>query len=140
VRIVLDTNVALSALLWRGTPYRLLETIRQQPHVQLVSSAALIAELADVLTRPKTAKRLAAIEKSAREVLADYLDAVELVEPASVPRVVPTDPDDDQVIAAAVTAHAGLIVSGDSDLLSMARFEGIEIVTAAVAVGLVATG
>lgn len=103
----------------------------------MVSSAALIAELADVLTRPKTAKRLAAIEKSAREVLADYLEAVELVEPTSVPRVVPTDPDDDQVIAAAVTANATLIVSGDSDLLDLASFEGIRIVTAAEAVGVI---
>jgi predicted nucleic acid-binding protein len=40
------------------------------------------------------------------------VEAVELVEPASVPRVVPNDPDDDHVIAAAVTAHASFIVSG----------------------------
>lgn len=140
MRIVLDTNVALSALLWRGTPYRLLEAIRPQTHIGLVSSAALIAELADVLARPKTAKRLAAINLSARDVLADYLTAVELVEPASVPRVVPTDPDDDQVIAAAVTAHATLIVSGDADLLDLTSFEGIRIVTAAEAMGLAAAG
>lgn len=42
MRIVLDTNVALSALLWRGTPYRLLEAIRQRGDVQLISSAALL--------------------------------------------------------------------------------------------------
>lgn len=70
MRVVLDTNVVLSALLWRGTPYQLLEAIRQQQHVQLVSSATLVAELADVLTRPKSVKRLAVIEMSRREVLA----------------------------------------------------------------------
>jgi putative PIN family toxin of toxin-antitoxin system len=140
VRIVLDTNVALSALLWRGTPYRLLEAIRQQPHIGLVSSAALIAELADVLTRPKAAKRLGVIEQSARTVLVDYLAAVELVEPISVPRVVPTDADDDQVIAAAVTAQATLIVSGDSDLLSMESYQGMPIVTAANALQRIAAG
>jgi putative PIN family toxin of toxin-antitoxin system len=128
VRIVLDANAVPSALLWRGTPYRLLEAIRQQQHIQLVSSAALVEELAVVLT-----KRLAAINRTAREVLADYLEAIELVEPVSVPRVVPADPDDDHVIAAAVTANAELIVSGDSDLLSLGSFEGIRIVTAAVA-------
>lgn len=131
MRVVLDTNVVLSALLWRGTPYQLLEAIRQQQHVQLVSSATLVTELADVLTRPKSVKRLAVIEMSGREVLADYLEAVELVEPTSVPRVVPTDPDDDHVIAAALTGFASLVVSVDSDLLSMESHQGIPIVSAA---------
>jgi putative PIN family toxin of toxin-antitoxin system len=134
VRIVLDTNVVLSALLWRGTPHQLLTAIRLQPGVQIYSSTALLDELADVLTRPSATKRLAVIGKTAREVLSDYVEAVELVEPTTVPRVVPTDPDDDQVIAAALTAHADLIVSGDSDLLDIASFERISIVNAAQAV------
>lgn len=133
MRIVLDTNVVMSALLWRGTPHQLLQTIGQLPRVQLFTSAALLEELADVLTRPSPAKRLALIGKTAREVLADYVDAVELVEPLTVPRVVPSDPDDDQVIAAAIAAQADLIVSGDSDLLSMGSHQNIPIVTAAQA-------
>lgn len=141
MRVVLDTNVVMSALLWRGKPYLLLEAIRQRSDVRLVSSAALLEELADVLTRPSATKRLALIGRTAREVLADYVEAIELVEPASVPRVVPSDADDDHVIAAAVAAGATLIVSGDSDLLSMGSHQGIEIVSAAVAVEIVgATG
>ena len=71
VRIALDTNVVLSALLWRGTPHSLLEAIRQRGDVQLWASAALLEELAEVLTRPSVAKRLAAIGRSVREVPAD---------------------------------------------------------------------
>src|SRR5882757_9829253 len=119
VRIVLDTNVVISALLWRGTPYRLLEAIGQRD------------ELADVLGRPSAAKRLALIGKTARDVLADYVAAVELVEPLEVPRVVAADADDDQVLAAAVTARADLIVSGDrKHLLPLGRHQGIAIVEA----------
>jgi hypothetical protein len=59
-----------------------------------------------VLARPFAAKRLALIHKATQHVLADYLDIVEVVEPLHVPRVVPTDIDDDQVIAAAVAAGA----------------------------------
>ncbi len=133
MRIVLDTNVVMSALLWRGKPYLLLEAIRLRSDVQLYSSATLLEELADVLTRPSATKRLALIGKTVHEVLADYVEAIELVEPLEVPRVVPGDADDDHVIAAAVAAGATLMVSGDSDLLSMGSHQGIEIVSAAMA-------
>ncbi len=130
----MDTNVALSALLWRGKPYRLLEAVRQHSDVRLFSSPVLLAELTDVLSRPSPTKQLAVIGRSAFEVLTDYLEIVEMVEPQDVPRVVPNDADDDHVIAAAVAARATLIVSGDSDLLSMGSHQGINILSAAMAV------
>ncbi len=130
----MDTNVALSALLWRGKPYRLLEAIRHRSDIRLFSSPALLAELAEVLSRPSPSKQLGVIERSAREVLADYIEIVEVVEPEEVPRVVPADADDDHVIAAAVTGRATLIVSGDSDLLNLGSHQGIYILSAAMAV------
>lgn len=134
MRLVLDTNVALSALVWRGTPYRLLSAIRVQPEtIQLFSSEALLVELAEVLNRPHLAKPLAAIGRSAAIVLADYAAAVEIVVPAFVPKVA-RDPDDDQVLACALAAQADALVSGDDDLLSLGRFQGIPILTAAGAV------
>jgi putative PIN family toxin of toxin-antitoxin system len=132
VRIILDTNVVRSALLWRGPPYRLLETIRQNTQLQPYSSPVLLEELADVLTRPAATKQLAAIGKSAREVLADYLEAIELAEPVELPRVV-RDPDDDHVLACALAARADLIVTGDSDLLTLLNYQNIPIVTPAEA-------
>lgn len=134
MRIVLDTNVVPSALLWRGKPYRLLEAIRKRSDVHMYSSTALLEELADVLTRPPAAKRLEIIGKTARVVLADYIDAIERVEPVELPRVVPGDADDDHVVACAVAARAASSVSGDSDLLSMGAHAGIDIVSAAMAV------
>jgi putative PIN family toxin of toxin-antitoxin system len=132
VRLVLDTNVVISALLWRGTPYRLLETIRRQESLQLYSSSALLEELADVSSRPALAKRLTAIGKTALQILTDYLEAIELVEPVDVPRVA-RDPDDDHVLACALAANAELIVSGDLDLLALTAHERIPIVTPAAA-------
>jgi putative PIN family toxin of toxin-antitoxin system len=134
VRIVLDTNVVMSALLWRGTPYRLLEAIQQRPSTQLYSSTALLEELTDVLTRPSATKRLMLIHNTAAGVLADYVEVIELVAPTNVPPVVPGDVDDDQVIAAAVVAQADLIVSGDrKHLLPLGSHAGIAIVTPAEA-------
>jgi putative PIN family toxin of toxin-antitoxin system len=131
MRLVLDTNVVMSGLLWRGTPHRLLQTIRNQhPRLQLYSSSVLLEELTDVIARPAFSERLNAIRKSVREVLADYIEIVELVEPIETPRVV-RDPDDDHVLACALAAQTELIVSGDKDLLDLGQYQGIPIVNAA---------
>ena len=77
MRIVLDTNVMISALLWRGIPHQLLQAIRQRSNLQLYCSAALLEELADVLTRPSLSKQLAAIGKQ-EWVAPDHAAYVEL--------------------------------------------------------------
>jgi putative PIN family toxin of toxin-antitoxin system len=110
----------------------LLETVRRQERLQLYSSSALLEELADVASRPALAKRFAAIGKTAPQILTDYLEAIELVEPVDVPRVA-RDPDDDHVLACALAASAELIVSGDLDLLALTAYERIPIVTPAAA-------
>lgn len=130
MRLVLDTNVVLSALLWRGTPYQLLTAIRSRSEaIHLFSSEALLLELAEVLRRPHLAKPLAAIGRSPAQVLADYAVSVEVLVPTEIPRVV-RDPDDDQVVACAIKAQADAIVSGDNDLLSLQSYQGIPILTA----------
>lgn len=141
MRIVLDTNVVLSALLWRGTPYRLLDALRQQPSSQLYSSTALLEELAEVLTRPSPSKQLALIGRAAAHIMADYIEAIELAEPLDVPRVIPNDPDDDHVLACALAAKADLIVSGDrKHLLPLSSYQGIRIVEPATALQLIGSG
>ena len=52
MRAVIDTNVLLSGLLWHGTPHALMECVRRGT-LTLVSSPALLAELADVVGRTK---------------------------------------------------------------------------------------
>jgi len=132
VRIVLDTNVVMSALLWRGNPFRLLQAIRQDADSQLYSSPVLLAELTDVLSRRAATTQLARIGHTAPSVLADYLEAVELVDPEPLAPV-SRDPDDDHVLACALAASADFIVSGDTDLLVLETFRDIPILSPAQA-------
>lgn len=129
MRLVLDTNVVVSALLWRGAPYRLIESIRRQVEaVSVYTSAPMLVELADVLSRPQLGKRLDAIALTATEVLTDFATFADIVEPTPVHGVAP-DADDDIVIGTAVAAGADFIVTGDARLLGVGQYRGISIIT-----------
>jgi len=101
---------------------------------ELCTNEALLAELLDVLSRAKFAQRLAQVGLM-QGIVDDLRRIAVVVSPTDTSRVVPTDPDDDHVIAAAVTGQADLIASGDKlDLLPLGSFQGIDIVTARQAV------
>ncbi len=129
MRIILDTNVVTSALLWRGIPHQLLQIIRQRSNLQLYSSAALLEELADVLTRPSLSKQLA---RSTSRPATCFWTTRRPFRSSRQHRCHSRcrDPDDDDVLALAVAAQADLIVSGDQDLLVIGQFEGIPIIAA----------
>lgn len=133
MRLVLDTNTAISGLLWGGTPGRLIDAA-QARRVELVTSAPLLSEFLGVVSREKFTAQLARRHLTAEDVFESYLALVTLVTPMAIPATIARDPADDQVLAAAAAAQADLIVSGDAHLLDEGRFRGIEIVTAAVAV------
>jgi uncharacterized protein len=137
VRLVLDTNTALSALLWGGTPGRVIDAAAAG-QVELASSAALLAELQGVLAREKFAAALAERGLTVSDLFEGYAAMVTLVAPATIAPTITRDPADDQVLAAAVAARADLIVSGDTHVLDLQRFQGIDIVTAAVAAARIA--
>ncbi|MFN8994964.1 MAG: putative toxin-antitoxin system toxin component, PIN family [Pseudomonadota bacterium] len=130
LRLVLDTNIVVAGLLWNGPPRRLLEAAIAG-EVELYSSPVLLDELAHTLAYSKFDKRIDSFGTSIAALVAQYTALVSLVAPASVPRVVANDADDDHVIAAAVAARAELIVTGDrKHLLPIGSHQGIAIVTA----------
>ena len=129
MQAVLDTNIVVSALLWGGTPFKLLE-LATDGKLPLYTSPALIAELRDVLHRDHLANQHTAIE----DAIQLYEDLCMVVSPLSTPRAVPNDIDDDQVIACVLAAGAQLIASGDSDLLVLHPWKSIHILNAAEAV------
>ena len=83
------------------------------------------------MQREKFAERLAAAQVQPRDLLTGYAALATVVQPAPIAPVVLRDPDDDAVIACAVTAAAVTIVSGDRDLLALKKHQEIEIVKVA---------
>jgi putative PIN family toxin of toxin-antitoxin system len=101
--------------------------------VRLFTSAPLLAELTEVLLRPKFERKIAASLLSVDQLVDLYTELAALVRPASVPRIAP-DPDDDVVIGTALSAKAHFIVTGDGPLLSVEGYESGRIVSVSEAV------
>jgi putative PIN family toxin of toxin-antitoxin system len=133
VRLVLDTNAAVSGLLWHGNPGKLIDAA-QACSVTLHTTAPLLAELHGVLGRQKFAKHLQACGLTATQIFEGYAALATVVVAAIIPPVVIDDPDDDAVLACAVAAKADLVVSGDPHLLRLERYQGVPIVAPAEAV------
>lgn len=135
MRLVLDTNVVASAMLWGGNPKLLLQA-RREKRVELFTSVPMLAELTDILARPKFGKKIAASTLSVDQLVDGYAELAQLVRPAPTPRIV-ADPDDDVVIGTALAAKADLLVTGDRGLLDVGAYQGVRIVRVAEAIGIV---
>jgi len=119
VRAVADTNTVVSGLLWQGAPRQVLDAARAGK-VDLCTSAALLAELEDVLRRDKFAERLQRASVTAHGLTIGYAG---LVEPAAITPVILEDPDDDAVLACAIAAQAEIIVSVGRGVGKLERLE-----------------
>ncbi len=130
MRAVADTNVVISGLLWQGPSRRILDLARTGT-LDLFTSPVLLIELEDVLGRRKFLRRLESAGVDPQDLVFGYAALARLVIPTEKPTVVLEDPDDDEVLACALSARAEVIISGDRHLRSLGSFRGIRIVMAA---------
>ncbi len=122
-RVVLDTNVVLSALLFSGGPAARVRAGWQAARFVPLASTATAQELVRVLGYPKF--RLAADEQD--ELLADFMPWVEVVGIPDPPPAAPRcrDPLDLPFLHLAIAGRARALVSGDRDLLALAGAPGL---------------
>jgi uncharacterized protein len=126
VRLVLDTNVVASAILWGGTPRVLLQAAREK-RVEMFTSIAMLVELTDILARRKFANKIAASGLTIDQLVDGYVQLAALVRPVDIARIAP-DPQDDVVIGTAIAARADLLVTGDKPLLTVTEHQSVRIV------------
>ena len=126
-RVVIDTNVFISGLLSStSTPAKVVDRAIEQG--QLLASSATLRELMTKLLSPKFDRCVSRERRNALlERLAPHVELVEIVQRIQAAR----DPKDDKFLEVAINGEAQVLVSGDSDFLTLHPFRGIAILTPA---------
>lgn len=125
MRVVLDTNVLISAYVLPGGNPEAAYRLALGGAVELVTSRPLLAEFGRVL-ESKFGWEPSKSEEAVRQVAR----LATLAEPGERLAIVAEDPADDRVLEAALAGSAAYIVSGDEHLLDLGSFRGVRIITA----------
>lgn len=125
-KVVLDTNILVSALLFKGELAAIV-ALWKNGEIMPVLSKETFAEFKTVLEYPKFSLTAQEIKVIVEEEMLPYF---EITEVADNIRDRCRDADDDKFIACAVAASADFIVSGDRDLLDMRKCKSVRIVSA----------
>ena len=120
MRIVLDTNVLIAAFIARGVCHQLLEHCVS--HHELVTAEFILAEL-----REKLVDKFNYTAEVTDDVIALLRSRMEVVVREALDAPVCRDPDDDNILATAVSGNGQCIITGDKDLLVLKRFQRIDI-------------
>jgi putative PIN family toxin of toxin-antitoxin system len=122
LRVVLDTNILISALIFPGGEPEAVYRLAIERRIDLVTSPALLAELGRILT-----EKFGWDATRAEEAVAQIARIGVVVEPRERVLVIEEDPADDRVLEAAAEGDAEFIVSGDRHLLRFGSWRGIRI-------------
>ncbi|HLC65585.1 MAG TPA: putative toxin-antitoxin system toxin component, PIN family [Candidatus Nanoarchaeia archaeon] len=122
-RIVIDTNVFISALGWGGKPNELIERVIDKEY-ELYSSIKQIKELKKVLDYPK----LNFSEDEKKRILEKIYEIANIID-TKIEINAAEDPDDNMLLECAAEADADCIISGDDDLRKLKKFKKVRIMS-----------
>ncbi|MEM8505015.1 MAG: putative toxin-antitoxin system toxin component, PIN family [Cyanobacteria bacterium P01_D01_bin.1] len=128
MKVVIDTNVWVSGLLWSGAPSKILQ-LAHAGTIHSYVSIELLAELEATLNRLKFSSRLSQRMQTARSLSVIAATISQTVEIDEISIEALRDSADTKIIATAIAANADTIVTGDLDLLVLESFQNIAIST-----------
>ena len=129
MKICIDTNVAISGLLWGGAPNQILKLCRNGM-VHILECDETLGEVRRVFQYPRFADRISALGVTAMDAFAYFMNLATYVPaPENIAEVIKQDPFDNIFLGLASENRASLIVSGDRYLLELESYKGIQIVT-----------
>lgn len=119
MRVVLDTNVLLSGLMFPdGAPGRVVAAWREA-RFELVISVHQLAEIGRTLAYPKIRRILDWDDRAIEQFIRQLYIRAQIVDLDKVSVEVPADPDDAPILATLVAAKADVLITGDGDLLAL---------------------
>jgi len=125
VRVVIDTNVLISAIFWTGKPKQVLNKVRRG-EITFLTSEFILEEIRDVLTREDKPFKLSAEE--AERIVTEMRNLAVVVKIGSHVSVC-KDENDNKVLDCAIDGNANCIITGDSHLLQLSSSQKIDIMT-----------
>jgi len=137
MRVVLDTNVLVSALIKSGKPRELIFELARKK-IQVVTSRNILEEFLKITDDPRIRRYVD--EDDTIAFLRAVGSIASIVRVRSRFKVIKEDPDDDMVLRTAHDGRADYIVSGDKHLLSLKEFRGIKTVTVSRMLEILGTG
>ena len=130
MRVVLDTNVIISATLIRGGNEDRIMRLWRHGAFELVLSPLILEEMARALSYERL-RRLRWMTQADITTLLQALVGESILVPGKATVKVSRDPEDDKFLAAALEGQAGYVVTGDKDLLDLRAHENVRIVAPA---------
>lgn len=128
MRVVIDTNIWSSGLLWKGLPWHVLR-LAEENKVEIVAMLPMLEELETVLYYSRLQPRRLELSLEIADLIAYATTLVSMVELERIEPVVIADPDDDVFVKCAVAAGAKYLIPGDKHLLALEQWQGIPVVT-----------
>lgn len=139
MRVVLDANIFISALISRqGNPAKILDKW-QKREIEVVVSSAIIAEIDRVMGYERLQKKYPRIQEERAGLIEDLKGFATVVEPQQRLSVVQADESDNRYVECAVESGANYIVTGDPHLLAVKEYQGIVVISPATLLTLLKT-
>jgi len=128
MRIILDNNVFISGIFWKGVPNDIIK-LAEKGKLEVFTTNEILEELFGVLKREKFRFLFEEAKTNINEVFEKALEMVKICEPVKKIRIIKKDPSDNKFLACAVSCRATFIISGDIHLLELREFQGISIIS-----------
>ncbi len=126
LKVIIDTNVAISGLLWKGLPNDILKLARDG-FIEICSTKTIFEELVRVLGYNRFQKRFKELGLSIEDIVDYYEDIVGFYSENSKVDIIKTDDSDNRFIEAAIDSGSSIIITGDEHLLKIKEYRNIMI-------------